>query len=71
MTDAKECQPLLVANNKAAYNASGIDVDDEELALTVTKVNKTTVMEDAIDILTLGIPIFISSVSWVGVSEMK
>ena len=70
MTDAKECQPLLVANNKA-YNVSGIDVDDEELALTVTKVNKTTVMEDAIDILTLGIPIFISSVSWVGVSEMK
>ena len=70
MTDAKECQPLLVAKNKA-YNVSGIDADDEELALTMTKVDKTTVMEDAIDILTLGIPIFISSVSWVGVSEMK
>ena len=70
MTDAKECQPLLVAKNKA-YNVSEIDADDEELALTMTKVNKTTVMEDAIDILTLGIPIFISSVSWVGVSEMK
>jgi len=70
MTDAKECQPLLVAKNKA-YNVSGIDADDEELALTMTKVDKTTIMEDAIDILTLGIPIFISSVSWVGVSEMK
>ena len=70
MTDAKECQPLLVAKNKA-YNVSEIDADDEELALTMTKVDKTTVMEDAIDILTLGIPIFISSVSWVGVSEMK
>jgi hypothetical protein len=70
MTDAKECQPLLVAKNKA-YNVSGDDADDEELALAMTKVNKTTIMEDAIDILKLGIPIFISSVSWVGVSEMK
>jgi hypothetical protein len=70
MSDATECQPLIVAKNNA-FNVNGDDADDEELALTITKVNKTTITEDAIDILKLGIPIFISSVSWVGVSEMK
>jgi len=48
VTDATECQPLLLAKNK------------------VNVIKTTTITEDAMDVLKIGVPIFISRISWVG-----
>jgi hypothetical protein len=60
---ATESQPLLVAKKAISIEDDDIDAPHAD----VPKANET-ILEDAVDILKLGVPIFISSLSWVGVS---
>jgi hypothetical protein len=66
--EAAETQPLL-----ATKRAISIEDDpDEPLPIytpTTTQQAHESILGDAIDILKLGFPIFISSLSWVGVSN--
>jgi hypothetical protein len=56
-----ESQPLLIPKK-----AISLEDDDSEPSGDVTT---KTILEEALDILKLGIPIFIASVSWVGVRK--
>jgi hypothetical protein len=56
-----ESQPLL-----AAKRAISVEQDDESLELQ----NNESIKDDIVDILRLAFPIFLSSLSWVGVSGM-
>ena len=77
-SEATECQPLIEQRPKTETTATNNDVeagddDDDEkpvLATTAGKKTSETILEDAIDILKIGFPIFISSISWVGVSAI-
>ena len=60
---ATESQPLLVAKK-------AISIDDDDDFPDAHDVPET-ILEDAIDILKLGVPIFVSSLSWVGVSDIR
>ena len=72
MADAvapKECQPLLGNTYDSTTTAAPTEggSNDEELAAGLSKdETTTTIVADAMDILKIGIPIFISSISWVG-----
>lgn len=74
VTNASECQPLLLAKNKVNDARDDDNDNDEEqsvakmMTATTMKIIKTTMTEDAMDILKIGVPIFISRISWVGVS---
>lgn len=59
---ATESQPLIPKKNESG--------DDVEVGKdSGTTLSGKTVLEDAIDILGLAVPIFITSFSWVGVSD--
>lgn len=66
---ATESQPLLVG--KKAISIEDADDSDAPDSAVSAKPNETTMLEDAVDILKLGVPIFISSLSWVGVSDIR
>ena len=69
-TVATESQPLLDKKEGVSDIEDGRDNDKK----TSTEAGET-IIDDVIDILKLGVPIFITSFSWVGVSsaasEMK
>ena len=49
-----------------------IDGDDsEQVTTTLNDVEKHSMSGDAFDIIKLGVPIFISMLSWVGVSKIS
>lgn len=68
MADAvapKECQPLLGNTYDSTTTAAPTEggSNDEELAAGLSKdETTTTIVADAMDILKIGIPIFISSI---------
>ena len=70
-SEATECQPLIKQSKKAGTSdVEAGDDDDTKPALTRTTTKaRETILEDAVDILKISFPIFISSVSWVGVSS--
>jgi hypothetical protein len=61
--EAIESTPLLVSNVCVGEEGS-----NEGVALNSTRQGES-VMDDAIDILKLGVPIAISYLSWIGVSS--
>lgn len=67
-SEATECQPLIEQSKKAGTSdVEAGDDDDTKPALTRTTTKaRETILEDAVDILKISFPIFISSVSWVG-----
>ena len=74
-SEATESQPLIKketpesSGTAAAAIADDIEARGSKSAAPTTKSTET-VLEDAIDILKLAIPIFITSFSWVGVSHL-
>ena len=64
--EATETQSLLAAKKSLDNDAEIGDTNDEELSKA-----RETVLDDVIDIVKLAFPFFISSLSWVGVSNLK
>lgn len=64
---ATESQPLIPVTVKAGNDDN--DGGGGEESTAATKASET-IAEDAIDTLKIGFPIFISSISWIGVSAL-